>query len=55
MTRRQIVPEIKLPVEIPVPAAVDELRLLNRVDYEDAFCVDSPVDQSAEQWIRAFL
>ncbi len=33
-------------VEISVPAAVRELRLLARVDGEDAFSVDTPVDQS---------
>jgi len=42
------------PVEISMPAAVGELHLLDRVDYEDAFSVDTPVKQSPEQWIRAF-
>jgi len=51
--RRKAVSETK-PVEISMPAAVGELHLLDRVDYEDAFSVDTPVKQSPEQWIRAF-
>ena len=41
-------------VEIVVPAAVSELRLLDRVDYQDAFSVDTHLTRGAEQWMRAF-
>lgn len=43
------------PVEISVPVAVGDLHLLDRVDYQDAFSVDTLVAQSPEQWIRAFV
>ncbi|RMZ87512.1 hypothetical protein DV736_g5258, partial [Chaetothyriales sp. CBS 134916] len=41
-------------VEVPVPAEVGELHLLDRIDYEDAWAVDTTITQSPEQWIRAF-
>jgi hypothetical protein len=43
------------PVEIEVPAAVDELNLLSRVDYEDAYAVDTEAIRTPEQWMRAFV
>lgn len=42
-------------VEVAVPAAVGELALLDRVDYEDAFQVDTPLQGTPEQWMRAFI
>jgi hypothetical protein len=42
-------------VEVAVPAAVGELALLDRVDYEDAFQVDTPLRRTPEQWMRAFI
>lgn len=42
-------------VEIKVPSSVMQLRLLERVDYEDAFLVDIAVDRSPRQWMRAFI
>jgi hypothetical protein len=43
------------PVEIDVPAAVSDLHLLARVDYADAFAIDTDLDHTPEQWLRAFL
>jgi len=43
------------PVEVLVPAAVGELSLLDRVDYEDAYRVDTHRQRTPEQWMRAFL
>lgn len=43
------------PIEIAVPCAVNQLQLLSQVDYEDAYAVNSPVMQSPEQCMRAFL
>jgi hypothetical protein len=31
------------------------VRLLDRVDYEDAFSVGTPLEQCPEQWMRTFL
>jgi hypothetical protein len=42
-------------VEIAVPAAVHELGLLDRVDYEDAYAVRTNSAQTAEQWMHAFI
>jgi hypothetical protein len=42
-------------VEISVPAMVAELGLLDRVDYADAYRVDTAAERSPEQWLRAFL
>lgn len=42
-------------VEISMPAEVSELHLLGRVDYADAFSIDTPLDHSPEQWMRTFL
>jgi hypothetical protein len=42
-------------VEVAVPAAVGELALLDRVDYEDAFQVDTPLRRTPEQWMRAVI
>lgn len=42
-------------VEVAVPAAVGELALLDRVDYEDAFQVDTPLQRTPEQWMRGFI
>ncbi|WP_157260670.1 hypothetical protein [Patulibacter minatonensis] len=43
------------PVEIPVPAAVADLRLLSRVGYDDAFAVDTASDHGPEWWMRTFI
>ncbi|HZP15070.1 MAG TPA: hypothetical protein VFA96_04540 [Nocardioides sp.] len=43
------------PVEIAVPDAVTELRLLDRVDYQDAFRVDTALQRAPEQWMRAII
>jgi hypothetical protein len=42
-------------VEVAVPAAVSELSLLERVDYEDAFQIDTPGDKTPEAWMRAII
>lgn len=42
-------------VEVAVPAVVRELSLLERVDYEDAFQIDAPGDETPEAWMRAFI
>jgi hypothetical protein len=42
-------------VEVAVPAATHGLALLDRVDYEDAFQVDTSVQRTPEQWMRAFV
>jgi hypothetical protein len=41
--------------EVDVPTSVAELKLLDRVDYEDAYSVDTSVRRTPEQWMRAFL
>ncbi|GAA4385885.1 hypothetical protein [Tsukamurella soli] len=43
------------PVEIAPPAKVTELQLFDRVDYQDAYSVDTTVDRTPEQWMRAFV
>jgi hypothetical protein len=43
------------PVEIALPAAVTQLRLLDRVDYQDAFRIDTSLHRSPEQWMRAVV
>ena len=42
-------------VEIAVPAAVERLHLLDRVDYVDAYAVDTSSERDPEQWLRAFI
>jgi hypothetical protein len=42
-------------VEVPVPAVVLDLALLDTVDYADAYRVDAAIERSPEQWMRAFL
>lgn len=42
-------------VEIAVPDEVVELRMFERVDYQDAFRVDSDLTRTPEQWLRAFI
>jgi hypothetical protein len=42
-------------VEVAVPAAVHELSLLDRVDYEDAFRAGTSVQRTPEQWMRALV
>jgi hypothetical protein len=42
-------------IEVPVPTAVAELRLFDRVDYEDAYSVDTDLERTPERWMRAFL
>ncbi len=43
------------PVEVSVPAGVRDLDLLGRVDYQDAFLVETTQERTPEQWLRAFL
>ena len=42
-------------LEIPVPNAVAGLHLLDRVDYQDAYCIDTRVERTPEQWMRTIL
>jgi hypothetical protein len=41
--------------QIPLPAEAGELSTLSRVDYVDAFLLESDVERTPEQWIRAVL
>lgn len=41
--------------QIPLPADAMALSTLSRVDYVDAFLVESDVERTPEQWIRAVL
>ena len=43
------------PIEVTVPAAVEELHLLDRVDYEDAYCADTRIERTPEEWMRAIV
>jgi hypothetical protein len=43
------------PAEIAVPDAVTQLRLLSRVDYQDAFRIDTSVHRTPEQWMRTLI
>ncbi len=43
------------PVEITPPATVGELRLFDRIDYQDAYAVDVTVERTPEQWMRAVV
>ena len=40
---------------MPVPADVVTLKVLDRVDYEDAFAAQTPASRTAEQWARLCL
>ncbi len=40
---------------IAVPASVAELKLLDHVDYEDAFAVQTAAELTPEQWARLFF
>jgi len=42
-------------VEVPVPEQVAHLRMFARVDYEDAFCIDTNIARTPRQWLRAFI
>ena len=42
-------------VEVGVPDSATRLKLLDHVDYQDAYRVDAPASDSAERWMRAFL
>jgi hypothetical protein len=42
-------------IEVPMPTSVAQMKLLGRVDYEDAYCVHTSAQQTPEQWMRAFL
>jgi hypothetical protein len=42
-------------VEVRVPAVVAGLALLDTVDYADAYRVDTSIERSPEEWMRAFL
>lgn len=42
-------------VEISVPIAVAELHLFDRVDYQDAYCIDTRIERTPEQWMRAIV
>jgi hypothetical protein len=37
---------------VPVPAAVVALKVLDRVDYEDAVAAETSASRTAEQWAR---
>lgn len=39
----------------PVPSDVAMLKVLDRVDYEDAFVAQTPASRTAEQWARLCL
>ncbi|QNI08675.1 DUF2867 domain-containing protein [Mycobacterium kubicae] len=41
--------------EVRVPAPVEQLRLLDRIDYQDAYTVRTEAARTPEQWMRAFL
>jgi hypothetical protein len=41
--------------QVSLPADARALSTLSRVDYEDAFIVDAPGEQTAEQWARAIF
>jgi len=41
--------------QIPVPAEVAALKLLDRIDYEDAFTTSVPAKRSPEDWARLAL
>jgi hypothetical protein len=43
------------PVEVSVPATVTDLDLLGRVDYQDAYQVETAHERTPEQWMRAFI
>lgn len=43
------------PFEVPVPLSVADMKLLGRVDYEDAYRIDTSIQRTPEQWMRAFL
>jgi hypothetical protein len=43
------------PVEVEVPVMVADLGLLDRVDYEDAFQVETASDRTPQELMRAFL
>ena len=34
------------PIEVSVPAAIQNLHLLDRVDYEDAYCADTRTERT---------
>jgi hypothetical protein len=40
---------------VAVPAAVVALKVLDRVDYEDAFAAETSASRTAEQWARLCL
>lgn len=42
-------------VEIPVPAAICDLKLLDHIDYQDAFIVDTALRRTPEQWMRTII
>lgn len=44
-----------MPQQVPVPARVADLGLLDRVDYADAFSLETPVRRTPEQWARLAL
>jgi hypothetical protein len=43
------------PVEVDVPRVVTALDLLGRVDYRDAYAIETAVERTPEEWMRAFL
>jgi hypothetical protein len=43
------------PVEVRIPARINELHLLDRVDYEDAYCAETPIQRTPEQWMRTIV
>jgi hypothetical protein len=43
------------PIEVRMPAQIGELHLLDRVDYEDAYCAETRIERTPEQWMRAIV
>jgi hypothetical protein len=42
-------------VEVRVPAAVAQLHLFDRVDFQDAYSIDTSIKRTPEQWMRAIV
>jgi hypothetical protein len=43
------------PREVRIPAPIEELHLLDRVDYEDAYGAETRIERTPEQWMRAIV
>ena len=42
-------------IEIAMPADVAQLHLFDRVDFEDAYAIDTQIERTPEQWMRAIV